>query len=321
MTLGLGRLLARSLRDVTSVRPEDLRLLRNDAPMSSEPLRLIEQDRAKSHVICVASGKGGTGKTVVTTNLAVSLAREGLSVLLFDADVGLANAHLLLGISPEHDISSVLGGRMSISDIAVECQCGLRLISGGSGLSDMSELKSGEARYLAEQFKILEDSAEIVLIDLPAGIGSHVMRFLSAAHDVIVVTTPDVTAMLDAYATIKALASWRGGACVKLIVNRARDRNEAMAVFKKICAVTKRREIGAEVSFFGWVPQNWYIQDSISRREPAVLLHPRSFVASCFNSIAERTQAVHDEWLKARDAEGQTEASSFSSRLSRMVFA
>ncbi|MFH0799104.1 MAG: MinD/ParA family protein [Pseudomonadota bacterium] len=313
MTSVSGRLLGRTLRDVTTVRAEDLHLERVLEP---SPLSIVPRPNpAKSQVICVASGKGGTGKTVVTTNLAVLLAQEGFSVLLFDADMGLANAHLLLGVSPANDITSVLDGRMKLTDIICECSAGVRLVSGGSGFSELSELKDRELRHLASELKACEEGADIILVDLSAGISPQVMRFLRAAHDVILVTTPDVTAMLDAYATIKSLAEADANVSVKLVVNRARQRSDAVAAFKKIKAVASRHLTAADISFFGWVPHNWYIQDSVDRRQPVVTLHPRSFVTLCLKHMAGRIGAEHAAWKLSCSA-----APSFSSRLERVVF-
>jgi flagellar biosynthesis protein FlhG len=318
------RFLGRTMKDVTGVTAEDLR---GETPVPrivpDPPSEPFEAPTCK--VICVASGKGGTGKTVISTNLAVSLARQGLDVLLFDADLGLANAHVLLGISPTHDISSVVSGQKKLDEVVVECQAGVKLISGGSGFSDLAELKDWQVRNLADQLRICEDKADIIIVDLSAGISPQVMRFLAGAHDVIIVTTPDVTALLDAYATLKSMSRERESFEVKVIVNRARSEGEAMAAFEKLREVAGRHLPGATVRLFDWLPHNWYIQNSVNMRQPVVLLHPKSFVTRSFAEMAGRIRVEHDEWKRsAAGADGGAGPSgqviSFARRLARLVF-
>lgn len=314
MATETARPLGRSMKDVTRLTADDLR--GEITPHLAEKREFV--DPAKGQVISIASGKGGTGKTVVTTNLAVLLARMGLKVILFDADLGLANAHLLLGVSPEHDIAKVISGEMKLGDVIVEGEAGVKLIPGGSGFSEFSDLDDGQIRRLMDQLKIHEDASDIMLVDLSAGISPQVMRFLNASHDVIIVTTPDVTAMLDAYATIKALAGINRKAETKIIVNCAKDRRESVETFKKIAEVASKHlgEIGA--SFLGWVPENWYVEDSVFKRHPVCLLHPKCLATACLKSIAERILAGHGEWVRKRDA-GE-DIASFSSTLKCAVF-
>lgn len=319
------RFLGRSISDFTRTTADDLR-----APtVVVEHMAVTEEHRASCQVICIASGKGGTGKTVMATNLAVQLARDGLNVVLFDADLGLANAHLLLGVYPMHDMMSVISGELHISDIMVEGPFGVRLIAGGSGSSDLAELKDWQLRYLADELRQCEDSADVILVDMSAGISPQVMRFLEASHDVIIVTTPDATALLDAYATIKLIAQGGMHRRVQLVVNRARDREDAIEALKKILAVADRYRIGIEISFLGWVPSHWCIQDSISRRQPVVLCHPRSLATRHFEEIASGVRATHDGWMHERmqeiasiplDAVDYSQEVSFSARLGKMTY-
>lgn len=296
MAAGTGRLLARTLRDVTSVTGEELRAECFSPRLVSEVENEVVRQPATCHVICIASGKGGTGKTVVTTNLSIALAQEGLRVVLFDADMGLANAHLLMGVTPTADVSAILEGRARMEGIVVECPAGVKLVSGGSGFAWLAELPVGTFRTLAEGMASLEASADVMLVDAAAGIGPQVMRFLRAAHEVLVVTTPDATALLDAYALIKSLAQKEAAAFMRIIVNRARDRAEAVEAFKKLQAVAGRHLAGTALSFFGWIPQHWYIQESVRERSPVLLMHPKSFVAASLRSMASALRAMHGEW-------------------------
>lgn len=320
MKSGNGRLLARSIRDVTNVTTEDLRIQDNNSPhLISDRNLSNEVLPAKAQVICIASGKGGTGKTVVTTNLALALAKEGLRVLLFDADLGLANAHLLMGASPTHDVSAVLSGEKKMSEIKVTCFEGVELISGGSGFSNLAEIKDGRIRYMADELKTCEDEVDMVLVDLSAGISPQVMRFLEASHDIILVTTPDVTAMVDAYATVKALRTQNTKTEIKLIINRAKDRNDATSSFKRIVSIAAKHLGETGITFFGWIPQNWYVQDSVNKRHPVVLLHPKSFVTGSLKTMAKKLKSNYNAWTRDKKENGNV-VESFSSKLRKMVF-
>ncbi len=321
----IRKFLGRSLRDMTEVAPDDLRSNNTYPHLVPYPVEVPKPEPATCQVICIASGKGGTGKSVVSTNISVAIAKEGLRVLLFDADLGLANAHLLMGVTPSYDISSVISGERKLAEIVVECPEGVRLIAGGSGFSELAELRDWQLRNLASQLKALEKDADIVIVDLSAGISPQVMRFLANAHDAIIVTTPDVTALLDAYATIKMMAKARGDFAVKLIVNRARNEEDAREAYEKIRAVTARHMPGITVSLFEWIPHNWYIQNSVNMRQPVVTLHPKSFVTRSFQSMAARIAVDYRTWKRASEAaaasEGGIPSPSFSSILESTVYA
>jgi flagellar biosynthesis protein FlhG len=306
------KLLARTLRDVTKVNAEDLRANVPQLDLAAHQTEALAP--ATCQVICVASGKGGTGKTIVSTNLAVALSRKGLDVILLDGDLGLANAHLLLGAQPLYDISSVICGTKNMDEIIVTCPSGVKLISGGSGMSELADLKEWQFRHLASQLKQCEEQTDIIIVDLAAGISPQVMRFLKNAHDVIIVTTPDVTAQLDAYATIKMIARARESLDVKVIINRARSREEAFAAYNKINDVVKNRLNDVRLKLLDWIPYNWYIQNSVHMRRPVLELHPKSFVTRSFLSMADRLKEEHMDW------KSKVATMSFSQMLERKNF-
>lgn len=304
------------------VRPDELR-----RPVAPTPVEPEETHPAKCQVICIASGKGGTGKTVVSTNLSVALVKMGLKVVLLDADLGLANAHLLLGAEPSHDISAVVCGTKKIDEITVDCQAGVKLIAGGTGISELTELKEWQFKHLAAELKSCEEQADVMLIDLAAGISSQVMRFLINAHNVIIVATPDVTSQLDAYATIKTMARAKKGASVKVIINRARDEAEAMATYKKMADVVRNRLPGVGIELLDWLPLNWYVQNSVHLRRPVVDLHPKSFVTRTFLSMAGQLSEEHVAWKRQVEVDAESPAAigkrppaSFSQMLERINF-
>lgn len=272
---------------------------------------------AKSQVICIASGKGGTGKTMLATNLSVLLAREGLDVVLLDADFGLANSHLLMGVDPVDDISSVLLGEKELKDIVVRGPEGVKLIPGGSGLPELTTLGDENLRFLTNELEELETKADVMIVDLAAGISPQVMALLGAAHEMIIVITPEVTSLVDGYAMIKSLSRMAEKTTVQIVVNRASDKSRAVTAFQKIFSVVNKHLAGRiSLKFLGWIPQNWYVLNSVASRKPLVLRHPQSFATSCLKSMAEKTMKRHLKWK-----EGQTEGpqSTYFEKLQDMI--
>lgn len=309
----------RSLQDVVGIASTTWRGYSTEAsPKLHSPIE-TSLTPASCQVVCVASGKGGTGKTVVTTNLATLLARTGLKVLLLDADLGLANAHLLLGVSPQYDIASVLSGEKTLQEIVVACGQGLQLVPGGSGFSELAEIKDGPFRFLAREFKNMEKEVDVILVDLSAGISPQVIRFLNAAHEIILVTTPDITSLIDAYATIKSLVRFQPNCVVKLIMNRARHLEEALAAFQKLKRIVAKHLKSPHLSYFGWLPHNFYIQNSVASRKPVVLLHPMSFVTKSLQKMATKIKVNHQGWMRQQMGDSRC-AVSFFGKLEQSVY-
>ncbi len=283
------------------------------AQASLEPISAVEP--VKSQVICIASGKGGTGKTMIATNLSVLLAREGLNVVLLDADFGLANAHLLMGVDPTDDISSVITGEKNFSEIMVEGPEGVKLIPGGSGLSELTSLGDEKFSQLINELGDLETLSDILIVDLPAGISPQVMALMGAAHEMIIVITPEVTSLVDAYAMIKALTKINERTVVHIIVNRAPDKSRAVVGFQKLYSVVNKHLQGkVALKFLGWIPQNWYVLNSVACRKPIVLRHPQCFATSCLVGMADKLFKRNTHW---RD---QQSFPSYFGRLEQMIY-
>ncbi len=229
----------------------------------------------KGRLVAITSGKGGTGKTFLTTNLAVALARKRRSVAIVDADLGLANAHLLLGMSPRFNLSHVLHDRMSLEDVAETGPHGVRLISGGSGISELAALDDGRLLLITRQIDRLRASYDWIFIDTSAGIGPQTLVFLYATREVILVTTPDVTALTDAYAVLKTLHLRDSGCQVSFVVNRVTSEVEAEAAFDRVARVA-RRFLDREIQCLGRISQDPQVGASVAAKNPLVTASPRS---------------------------------------------
>jgi flagellar biosynthesis protein FlhG len=271
---------------------------------------------AASQAICVASGKGGTGKTIFSTNIGVMLARQNFKVTLIDADLGLANAHLLLGLDPAHDVSQLVGGELTIDDVLVDGPYGLKILPGGSGIAELADLNEGKVQYLAHQLMQLDERSDVTLVDCSAGITRQVLRFLSSAHGLVVVTTPEVTSMIDGYAVIKNVYRLRPDMPIWLVVNRIKQPEDAETVFDKMRTIVRKRLGKVKMSLLGAVPHDRYVSRSVMVREPVVLAHPRSFATLCFKNMASTIAIAHARW-KAEQRKAEDPAFSYFWSLAR----
>lgn len=252
---------------------------------------------ARCQVICVASGKGGTGKSFVAANLSVLLARKGLKVTLVDADFGLANAHLLLGIEPKHDIHDVLSGELALRSIIERGPAGIQLVPGGSGRTGLPLLNESDIERLLTKLSGLEDRSDIVIVDLAAGITPNIMRFLSAAHDIVLVSNHESTARADVISTINLLAETLGEVTIHLVINSARDRKHATVTFQQLWRRVGKLHRGQVSLFFsGWIPKSPFVTTSVMRGKPMVQLYPQSTPTRCLENMCLRLHKHHLTW-------------------------
>lgn len=240
-----------------------------------------------ARMIAVTSGKGGVGKSTLAVNLAVQLTQLGRRVVLLDADLGTANADVLCNVTPRATLAHVVAGRADIEDTLLTAPGGFSLIPGASGLSKMAALSDGEHRRLIEQMHRLETSADLMLIDTGAGVGPAVLSFTLAADEVMVVTTPEPTAIADAYAVIKSLVRAKPSVDLRVVVNLSRDEAEARAVFDRIAQVAQRF-LGATVRFAGYLPSDPRVAAAVRRRCPFALDPSSGPAGQCLDQIAHR---------------------------------
>ncbi|MBL4575801.1 MAG: MinD/ParA family protein [Opitutaceae bacterium] len=241
----------------------------------------------RATILAVTSGKGGVGKTSVSVNLAVQLSQMGRDVILLDADLGTANADVVCNINPPRNLSHVVAGRCSLQEALVEAPGGFRMIAGASGLAQMAALSEFERARLMDQMRELEEDADLILIDTGAGVGPNVLGFLVAADQILVVTTPEPTAITDAYAVIKTVCRHGEDLDIRLLVNMVRDEREARAVYDRVAGVCNRF-LGVAPRYAGHILSDPRVPHAVRRRQPFVLEHPASPASMCMHRLAHR---------------------------------
>ncbi|MDA1267021.1 MAG: AAA family ATPase [Planctomycetota bacterium] len=247
---------------------------------------------AGARVVCIASGKGGTGKSVMATNLAVHRARLGERVLLVDFDAGLANAHLLLGLAPKFDLGHVLDGQASAREALVEGPAGVRLLSGGVGRQSLVNPTRRELDRLFRALRPLENDFDLILIDHGAGVGYSTIAHLAATSTLLLVTNHEVTALSDGYAIYKRATVVNPDIRVGLVVNRAPDEHLAMAAWDRFRGAANRF-LGHHPELVGWVPADTAVAQSVQLREPVLLSFPESEAARALVKVAAWTPLEH----------------------------
>jgi flagellar biosynthesis protein FlhG len=251
-----------------------------------------------ARVLCVASGKGGTGKSILSSNLAVLRARAGERVLLVDFDAGLANAHLLLGLAPQYDLSHVLQGQVRAEDALVPGPAGLRLLSGGVGRHILANPTRRELDRLFKALRPLEDHFDLIVIDHGAGVSSATVTHLAAANTLLLVTTHEVTALSDGYALYKRAHLANAELRVGLVVNRAPDETRALSAWERFQSASQRF-LGHAPELVGCVPYDPAVLRSVELRVPVALLEPESPAARAIDGVARWPALEHVKGAKA----------------------
>lgn len=236
-----------------------------------------------ARIIAISSGKGGVGKTNVTVNLGLALAKLGKKVVLLDADLGLSNVDVVMGIVPKYNLFHLIQHQKTIEEIMVEGPLGIKVISGGSGMLDLVNLSDEEIIKLLESFAKLNDYADYLLIDTGAGINKSVFSFIHAANEVIMVISPDPTSITDAYAVIKNIV--KGDKQIKVIINKAESHKEGYDVFHKINSAT-RRFLGIELESMGILLDDPNVKRAVKLQKPFLLNSPNAIASKGIELIA-----------------------------------
>jgi len=235
--------------------------------------------------IAVTSGKGGVGKTCISVNLAIALARRGRRVLLIDADLGLANVDTILGLHPRATLRQVLAGERSVDEVLLEGPAGVKIVPAASGFEEMARLGGGQISALLEQFDRLAQRFDVALIDTGAGISPAVLGFVLAADEKLIVATPEPTALTDAYAMMKILANRYGERSFDVVVNMARSRGDAARTFAHLSRVTERF-LGLTPRSRGFLPYDPEVAEAIRRQRAVLELAPRAPISLALDALA-----------------------------------
>ena len=261
-----------------------LRDLRDQAAAKRVAAR---SESRETRVIAVTSGKGGVGKTNLVANLAVELARRGRKVLILDADLGLANVDILLGLAPNGHLGDVLSGTCEIDEIILHGPENIDLLPAASGIAEVTALSEAQKARLKMALEQLRERYDTLLVDTGAGISSNVIYFAGAAQDVVVVVTPEPTALADAYAVIKVLRNRRQIRRFQLVVNQVHQVSVAEAVHERLVRVAERF-LDVEIRLLGHVYADAAVQRAVMAQGLLVALYPSSPAARCMTQIAQR---------------------------------
>lgn len=254
-------------------------------------------------VIAVTSGKGGVGKTNVSVNLAVSMAIAGKQVMLMDADLGLANVDVLLGLHPNYNLSHVIAGQQTLEEIIImDGPAGIKIVPASSGIEKMAGLTPAEHAALVHAFSELSCNLDVLVVDTSAGISNSVVSFARASHEVIVVVCDEPASITDAYALIKLLSREYGQNRFHILANMTHSAPEGRGLFHKIAKVTDRF-LDVALDFMGSVPADEYLRKAVQKQRPVVDTYPGSKAAVAFKKLAQEV----DKWPMPARASGQLE--------------
>lgn len=253
-------------------------------------LRRLVLEKGNSPVqtktIAITSGKGGVGKTSLSVSLSIALAQDGSSVTLLDADLGMANINVILGIIPKYNLYHVIKGKKKLKDIVIEVPEGIKIIAGASGFHQLANLESKQRNEFIGAISEL-DSDDYMIIDTGAGVSQNVLSFVMAADEVIVVTTPEPTAITDAYGIIKSIAAQSPDKIIKLIVNRVQSVSEGKRVAQRVINIAGQF-LNIKIENLGFVFDDMYVPKSVRNQKPFIVSYPKSKASGCVSIIADR---------------------------------
>ena len=237
-----------------------------------------------ARIISVTSGKGGVGKTSISVNLAVYLAGIGYRVCLFDADLGLANANILLGLYPDYDLKDVVDGNMTLEDIIIKDCFGIDIIPGSSGIEKMVNISADRLKGLAHSFSKL-DGYDMIVIDTSAGVAKSVLSFCLASTEIILTVTHDPASLTDAYALVKILSLNEYQGLIQVVVNQCPNMKTAQALFARFSDAVDKF-LSARLVFLGAIFHDLNVTESSRRQEPFIICYPVSPASKCIHEIA-----------------------------------
>jgi flagellar biosynthesis protein FlhG len=275
-------------------------LMGSRAPAEGAAAPRAEAPARKTRIIAIASGKGGVGKTNLSVNLAIAYAQMGKRVIVMDADLGLANVNVMLNMIPKYNLYHVIRKQKSMRDIILDTEYGIRIVAGASGFSKIANLSEEERQNFINELYTLQE-ADIVIIDTSAGVSSNVLSFVAAADDAIIVTTPEPTAITDAYGIIKIIATEIENLNIglKLVVNRVHSVTEGRRVAERIINISGQF-LNLKVEYLGCIYDDPIVSSSVIRQKPFLVAEPKSKAAISVQHLVtriEKTEFVDDKGI------------------------
>lgn len=289
--------------------------LRSDALQAAVQGNLAQRGRnsAGCRVITVSSGKGGVGKTSLVLNLGLALEKKGYRVILIDADLGLANLDVMLNATPKYNLNDVIKGRKTIHEIIINGPLDLKIVPGGSGLFELANLDRIKRQHLIDQLSLLEKEGDFIIIDTAAGLSRNVISFIAAADDFVLVTTPEPTALTDAYGMLKVLVEQGLKEKSNVIVNSTKNVEQGLATYKRLNRVVGTYLPSMKLNYLGDVRHDSAVSNAVHSFSPFMISHPRSAASLAVNRIA---------WRIATNGDGRfvenSRVAGFFNRLKRM---
>ena len=271
----------------------------------AEQLRKMMQqtEKPQARVITVTSGKGGVGKTSISLNLAIQLTRLGKKVVVFDADFGLANIEVMLGVRPQYNLADMMFHGKELTDIITQGVEGIGFISGGSGIQELAAMNREQVMYLTGKMVELDQVADVIIIDTGAGISDSVLEFVVASSEVLLIATPEPTSITDAYALLKALNRKeefsKEDTRIKMVSKRVRNEAEGRTLYEKMSVVSEKF-LDVDLEYVGSVPMDDQISMAVMRQKPVSVINPDAASARAIKRLAENLLEIESDATKER---------------------
>ncbi len=258
---------------------------------ASNPVKTWDQQQKKTRIITITSGKGGVGKTNISVNMAIAYARLGKKVVVMDADLGLANVNVMFGLIPKYNLYHVMRKQKTMKEIQEETEYGISIVAGASGLSKVANLTDDERENFIRELTTLSN-ADIIIIDTSAGVSKNVLDFIVTADDAIIITTPEPTAITDAYGITKIIATEmmdKMDIGLKLVVNRAKSAEEAKKVADRMISIAGQF-LNRKIEYLGFIYDDSVVSQAVLKQMPFTVIDPKSKASLCVQHIVERME-------------------------------
>lgn len=264
----------------------------------------VFENSKRCRVIAVTSGKGGVGKTNIALALSIVLSKAKYRVVLWDADLGLANVDVVLGLVPKYNLNHVIKGKCSFKDVIVRGPEGLQIIPGGSGIEELANIEPHILKQILQDVAVYDNELDYLVIDTGAGISNQVLAVTLAAQEILLITTPEPTALTDAYGLIKVLKNNSAAGCIKLVINMVKSEDDGQTAAQKLISVSKQF-LNLNLSLAGSVPFDRAVQDAVRKNQSYILTYPRSpaslrtwRIASIFGGVEQQTPTGIKDYIE-----------------------